>query len=335
MNRFQPSRPFTVVLSVIVLIAVAGTFFSTRGGSLADDTPDPYAYEATAAEVSVETQQLAGMIEGAQAKVYDLTVPGFDLALARAEVIEMPGARDLIVGWKSQVSEPVLRSDIKPSEELALVNALNSHLPEGAVVLAMPDLSDRLSLFGPGRYPLAAMAGQQAYRAPAGTEDSVLRMERRWLGERPDIQQPEVFRHFIDAMVAEDAYGLARLQVLAGGTEAYVVLHVRDSFDVGITVPDKILVGLKDFPGGTHAHDVTRQVKTWIADQDYAAYTVSQIGNDTIRSYFLADAKDKATLLGQLLPFNTARIGLLPGAKLVFQTGGYWVYRIEPVAATN
>ena len=199
----------------------------------------------------------------------------------------------------------------------------------------MPDLSDRLSQFAPGRYPLAAMAGQQAYRAPAGTEDTVLRMEKRWLGERPEAQQPELFRDFIDAMVAEDIFGLARLQVMAGSDKAYVALHVCDSFDVGITVPEKILVGLKDFPGGTHAHDVTRQVKTWIADQDYAAYTVSQVGDDTIRSYFLADAKDKATLLGQLLPFNTARIGLVPGAKLVFQAGGYWVYQIEPVAATN
>jgi len=335
MYRLLPSRTIAVLLSVIVPMAVAGIFFFSRGGSVADNTPDPYAYKVAEEELSEETRQLAGMIEGAQAKIYDLTVPETDLALARAEVIELPGGRDLIVGWQSRVTEPVLRSDIKPSEEIALITALKSHLPEDAVVLAMPDLSDRLSQFAPSHYPLAAMAGQQAYRAPAGTEDTVLRMEKRWLGERSETEQPELFRDFIDAMVAEDAYGLARLQVMAGGSEAYIALHVRDSFDVGITAPDKILVGLKDFPGGTHAHDVTRQVKTWIADQDYAAYTVSQIGDETIRSYFLADAKDKATLLGQLLPFNTARVGLVPGAKLVFQTGGYWVYRIDPVAATN
>lgn len=335
MSRFLTSRTFTVLLSVVALMAVAGTFFSTRGGGLSDGTPDPYAYEAVEAEVSPETQQLAGMVEDARARIYDLTVPGIDLALARAEVIEMPDGRDLIVGWQSQVSEPVLRSDIRPAEDVALVNALRTYLPEGAIVLAMPDLSDRLSRFAPGRYPLAAMAGQQAYRAPAGTEEAVLKLESRWLGERPESQQPELFRNFIDALVAEDVYGLARLQVLAGGGETYVALHVRDSFDVGIAAPDKILVGLKDFPGGTHAHDVTRQVKTWIADQDYAAYTVSQIGDDTIRSYFLAEAKDKSSLLGQLLPFNTARVGLVPGAKLVFQTGGYWVYRLDPVSATN
>jgi hydroxylamine oxidation protein HaoB len=31
------------------------------------------------------------------------------------------------------------------------------------------------------------------------------------------------------------------------------------------------------------------------------------------------------------LPFNTSRLGEVPGMRLVWQGGGYWLYRIAPL----
>ena len=115
MNKRLPFRIVSMLLAVFALIPLTGTYFLIQRGGSPEDAPDPYAYEATDAEISAETQQLAAMVEGAQAKIYELTVPDVELGLARAEVIEMPNGRDLIVGWKSLVTEPVLRSDIKSS----------------------------------------------------------------------------------------------------------------------------------------------------------------------------------------------------------------------------
>ena len=312
--------------------------YSTKVFQTTTEKPvsEPYAYETCDIGASESTVALAKYAQGSVTKTFELTVPDLTRPLAKAEVLELPTGRNLIVGWESLVGAPVLRSDIYPLEEIALVEALNKYLPKDTRVFAMPALSDRLAALSVGTYPFAALASLQIPTAPAGAEQAVQRLESRWLGNTDVTEQPAEFQSFLEALISEEQFGAARLQALAGGQEAYVILHVRDSFDVGTMKPEEIHVGLRDFPGSGHAHDMTRQVKTWIAEKDYAAYAVQQInGGETIRTYFLAEGTDKATLLGQLLPFNTSGIGLVNGTSLVFQAGGYWVYRIKPVGVSN
>ncbi|MEJ6746118.1 MAG: hydroxylamine oxidation protein HaoB [Yoonia sp.] len=327
----QKSALFGVVVFVglIVALGLGSWYFQVNS---AKPVADPYAYENDDTKASESTLALSLLTKGSTPKVFELTVPEFDQPLAKAEVLELASGRNLIVGWESQIAEPVLRSDVNPTEELGLIKALNQYLPMNSTVLAMPTLSDRLNELSVGTYPFASLAALQAPTAPEGSEKAVLRLESKWLGDQEMNAQPESFQNFIEALVSEDLYGAARLQALAGGEAAYVILHIRDSFDIGTMLPEKLHVGLRDFPGAGHAHDMTRQVKTWVADEDFAAYAVQQInGGETLRAYFLAEGTDKATLLGQLLPFNTSRIGLISGTKLVFQVGGYWAYRIDPV----
>jgi hydroxylamine oxidation protein HaoB len=132
-------------------------------------------------------------------------------------------------------------------------------------------------------------------------------------------------------MVTEDIYGAARLRTLSANDETYIVLHLRDVFDLGSELGDGLLVGIKDFESGAHAHDITRRIKDWSTVNNYASHAVMKIPEGRLRAYFLSDAKDKSTTIGQLLPFDGARVGLVPGTKLVFQTGGYWVYKLLPV----
>jgi hydroxylamine oxidation protein HaoB len=247
-------------------------------------------------------------------------------------VLTLPDAGDVIVGWKSEVAEPVLRSDISETEELALITALNKHLPENSTILAMPAVSARLAHFVAADFPLAAAVGQETLRVPApwaGQNDKIEALEVRWLADPGD--QTGVYAEFIDALLAEDVYGAARLQTLAGQNDSYVILHVRDVFDMGVSLPERILVGLRDFPAAGQAHDKARAVKDWANANGHAAYAVERREGGVIRAYFLADAKDKSTLVGQLLPFNTANIGEVAGTTLVYQTGGYWIYRLQPV----
>jgi hydroxylamine oxidation protein HaoB len=325
-----------LLLAGVVAIGAGMWLTQSYHTDVGEPVPDPYAYETRDVVASDSTVALSRFADGSTTRTFDLSVPRIDRPLVKVEVLQLASGRNLIVGWKSQVGAPVLRSDINPKEEIALVEALNKYLPQDTTVFAMPSLSDRLNELSVGTYPFATLASFQIPTAPTGSEQAVHRLESQWLDEGVVTEQPEEFQSFIEALITEDQYGAARLQALADGQEAYVILHVRDSFDIGVMKPEEIHVGLRDFPGSGHAHDMTRQVKTWIADKDYAAYAVQQInGGETIRTYFLAEGTDKATLLGQLLPFNTSRIGLVDGTSLVFQAGGYWIYRVNPVGELN
>lgn len=322
-----------------VLVACAGALMLVAGGLLAayalqaGGQPTPYVYTVSEAPVPEPVAALAGGIDGAAARTLELKLPREGRALATAHVLDHPQAGEILLGWESAIGEPLLRSDISAEEEGRLVVALREHLPAGALVLAMPSTSRRLGAMLDATFPLASADDRATLRLPppwGNARDAVAETERRWATA---TDGDALFKEFVDAMVSEDRYGVARLQVMAGGREGYLLLHVRDAFDIGIAAPDRIAVGLRDFPGGAHVHDMTRQVKAWVGEEGHAAYAVLPRGDNAIRAWFLAEAKDKSSLIGQLLPFNTARVGMTPGATLVFQHGGYWVYRVGPVTA--
>lgn len=318
------------------------------GGLLAADAfqagnqPLPYAYATTKDEPPAAARLLAGTVQGAAARNIELRTGEQGKLLASGQVLALSDGRDMLVGWRSEVGEPLLRSDVSVEEEEKLVAALRKHLPAGSTVYAMPALSNRLAAMTDAAYPLAAADDRATIRLPepwAGARASIVEAEQRW---RPAAGDPsaakaadKAYAEFLTALEVEDKYGVARLQVLAGGKESYLILHVRDAFDIGVAAPDKLSVGLRDFPAATDVHDVTKLVKAWVKEEGYAAYAVIQRDANAVRAYYLAEERDKSSLLGQLLPFNSARLGLVPGATPVFQNGGYWVYRIEAVEGTR
>lgn len=318
-------------LGAVMLVAgslLAAYAFQSEKQSL------PYSYATSKDEPPEAAQALAKTVAGATARTLELRNGDQGKLLATGRVLALPDGEQVLVGWTSAIGEPLLRSDISVEEEDKLVAALRKHLPKGGKVFAMPALSRRLAKLAAADHPLAKADDSATIRLPepwAGAREAILEAERKWRPSAPDTEADKLFADFIEALAAEDKYGIARLQVMAGGEECYVVLHVRDAFDIGVAKPDLLSVGLRDFPSAGNVHDVTKQVKTWVVEEGHAAYAVIQRDANAVRAYYLADSSDKSSLLGQLLPFNSARIGLLPGATLVFQNGGYWVYRIPAV----
>ena len=321
----------------------AGAVLLVAGGLLAASAyqaghqPLPYAYTTAGGAPSEAASTLAGHIEGAEARTIELRTVDHGKLLVTGQVVDVPDGEDILVGWRSEVGEPLIRSDISAEEEEKLVAALTKHLPEGSTVFAMPALSRRLAVMTTATYPLAAADDSATVRLPAewsGARQAVLEDEERWRPNASDAAADEAFAGLIEALGAEDKYGVAHLQVMAAGAESYVILHLRDAFDIGVAKPDLLSVGLRDFPSAANVHDVTKLVKGWVEKENYAAYAVMPYGENAVRAYYLADAGDKSSLLGQLLPFNSARLGLVPGTTLVFQDGGYWVYRISAVSGS-
>lgn len=322
------------------LTAAAGAAMLVAGGLLAayafqaGKEPLPYSYTSAAGEPADVALALAGNIEGATARSIELRTIEHGKLLVTGQVLDLPGDEDILVGWTSEIGEPLLRSDISVEEEEKLVAALRKHLPEASTVYAMPALSRRLARMTAADFPLAAADDSATIRLPepwTGARKAILAAERKWRPGAADEDADKTFADFIEALGSEDKYGVAHIQVMARGAECYVVLHVRDAFDIGVAQPDLLSVGLRDFPSSNNVHDVTRLVKGWVEKEGYAAYAVMPRDENAVRAYYLADVSDKSSLLGQLLPFNSARLGLVAGTSLVFQNGGYWVYRFSAV----
>lgn len=333
---------FLKIRTVPGLVAGIGATMLIAGGLLTayafhgEKLPTPYVYElADAAQPDEATSALAELVPGAKVKSVILKTESTGKLLVTGEVLEREGKPALIIGWKSEIGEPVLRSDISTEEEQKLAQALKAHLPADSRVFAMPSLSSRLAAMVPASFPLAGADDSATLRSPdpwLNSKQAIVETEKQWRSAA-DSNADKLFNDFIEALGAEDKYGIARLQVMADTQESYLILHVRDAFDIGVAHPDRFSVGLRDFPGSSDVHDVTKLVKTWVKDEGFAAYAVIPRDANAVRAYYLADASGKSSLLGQLLPFNSAQIGQVPDASLVFQHGGYWVYRISAVRA--
>jgi hydroxylamine oxidation protein HaoB len=332
----------SAIRSVPGLVAGIGAAMLITGGLLTayafqgEKRPTPYVYEfKDLAKPEQASLALQKMLPDAKLKSVNLKTADTGKLLVSGEMLEQDGKPGLVIGWKSEIGEPVLRSDISTEEEQKLAQALKAHLPAGSLVFAMPALSQRLAALVPARFPLAGADDSATLRSPdpwLGSKEAIAETEKQWR-PAPDPKADEKFAAFLDALGAEDKYGVARLQVMADAQESYLILHVRDAFDIGVASPDRFSVGLRDFPGASDVHDVTKLVKTWVKDEGFAAYAVIPRDENAVRAYYLADTAGKSSLLGQLLPFNSAQIGQVLDATLVYQNGGYWVYRISAVRA--
>ncbi len=113
-----------------------------------------------------------------------------------------------------------------------------------------------------------------------------------------------------------------------------MVVHVADLYKLGLMRPDLFDLAYKDFPmSSSNMHGLVNTVKRWKHENNYQTYTLQSISDQVVRGYFLRDGKD--TLLAQMLPFTDARPLELEEVQLIYQHGGYWVYKIparEPPA---
>lgn len=330
-----PSRILGFAGAVLVVggLALAGTaFFSPPPPA----TTPPYELRPAALEPEPALTELAAFAPEARLEAEEVVASATSRVVATGWWLRDGTAPPVLLAWKSTLAEPILHPDTDPAEELQLVRALRRHLPEGSPILALPERSRRLAHLAGVTAPLAGAddtAGLRLVEPWLGAEAAIRAAERARLRLPPDPAATEAFEALQEALLAPAEEGAARLQVLAGGGEAHLVLHLADAFTLGLLRPQAVAIGLHDMPGGAAIHDSVRLVKSWIREQGHAAYATLPRTAGVLRVFFLARSEDTRLLLAHLLPFDTADLGSLAALRLVFQHGGYWVWRIEPVVS--
>ncbi|NBU11842.1 MAG: hydroxylamine oxidation protein HaoB, partial [Proteobacteria bacterium] len=70
-------------------------------------------------------------------------------------------------------------------------------------------------------------------------------------------------------------------------------------------------------------------MKVQLKENDFDTYTLQSVADEEIRVFFLSDEKSSQTLLARMLPFVDKKAPTeLDVAQLIYQQGGYWVYRL-------
>lgn len=264
---------------------------------------------------------------------HEVRVEGVDQPVAVTHIARRGDAAPVMLDWENRSGEPVAFVDAKLPELVALAKAIGKHASKDAVVLGWWDTSRQIRLLSGRETVFAAYVGEP-FIAPVpwrGRSGPIGKYEREFWGAPASAEEQRKFQRFADALSGDVAAGSAILRELAGEREAYVAVHVSDLYKLGLMRPDRLGVAYKDFPVKGDMHGPIGFVKSWMRDNNYAAYALHEISDNQVRGYFLADATSGNTLLAQMLPLTTSKPLELEALQLVFQHGGYWVYKIPSV----
>ena len=261
----------------------------------------------------------------------EVRVEGMDQPLALAYLARRGNAPPVMLNWENQSGEPVVFLDGKISEVTALAKAITKYVPKEATILAWWDTSRQIQLLTGNETVFTSHLGKphitpSIWRAKS---EAIEKYEREFWRAPASAEESRKFERFADALAADSKEGAAMLRELAGGREAYVAVHLSDLYKLGLMRPERLGVAYKDFPlQGGDVHGLSGMVKRWLQDNHHTAYTLHGLSENFVRAYFLTDDKSGNTLLAQMLPFTNSKPIELKAVQLVYQFGGYWVYKI-------
>ncbi len=300
-------------------------------------TPDtsPYRYQQTATGKAGEFPEL-------ELDAWpDLAIHQYDI---RVEETEQPVAQawfgqhanqQILLNWKNLAGEQLLALDQKASELSTLAAAIDKHAPRDALLLGWWDTSRQLALLTgrdvlfhtPLHQPLIIPQAWQAH------EQAIRAYEDQQAGIAADPQEQQLFQRFTQSLVNPLTEGLDELRQLAGTRDTYLVVHVSDLYKLGLLYPDKFGVAYKHYRMTGNLHGMISHLKTEMGTRGYYTYTLQSLSDDLIRAFFLIDEASANTLLAKLLPFTSQPSPLeRTTPQLIYQQGGYWVYRITEKA---
>ncbi len=323
------------VLPVVSIVLTMGGLFLLGwvGWSVLNPGPPPYRYELVTEGGVAQFPEL-GLSDLPDISVgkYELRIDdaGKPLAILHVGARERDDIGPVLLDWRNQINEPLITITPPIAELSNLAAAVDKHLPEEAVVLGWWDTARRLELLTDIDTPFGENLAQpllipEIWRS---RRKSIEEVERRFWRIRDGADTSILFERFQEALLAGKATGAAKLGALAAGREAYLVLHITDAYKLGVANPGRLGIGYKDFPNTGNIHAVSGHVKKWLKDKGYASFTVEKRGPVSTRVYFLTDAVSTDTLITQALPFSTSRPFELEELSIVYQSGGYWVYKL-------
>ena len=268
----------------------------------------------------------------------EILVEGVDEPVAVAYLARRGNTKPVMLAWENLTGEPVIFVDSKLSELTLLVPAIAKHVPKDAAILAWWDTSRQIQLLS-GVETVFTSHLSEPLITPSFWRpriEAIEKYEREFWGSTASAEERGKFQRFADALSAEATEGAAMLRELTGGREAFVVVHISDLYKLGLMRPDRIGVAYKDFPlKGGNVHGLSAMVKRWLTDNNYTSQTVHGLSENYARAYYLTDAKSGNTLLAQMLPMTTSQPLEFKAVQLVYQQGGYWVYKIPSAQPSN
>ncbi|WP_227869213.1 hydroxylamine oxidation protein HaoB [Nitrosospira lacus] len=270
---------------------------------------------------------------------YEIHAEGVNDPVALATTARRGAMAPILISWENRSSELLISLDSKLSELTALAAAIDKYAGQDARILAWWDTSRQLKLLT-GRDTLFTAHLGEPLIIPAPWQpysDSIRHQEDQFWGAPASADERRNFQRFADALIAEPARGAAILRELAGkgaDGEAYVVIHVTDLYKLGLMRPEQFDITYKHFPMEGNMHGMIGYLKKWMQENNFATYTLQSLSDSMVRGYFLRDDKSGNTLLAQMLPFTNSMPLDLTVLQLIYQQGGYWVYKIPSTGDT-
>lgn len=263
---------------------------------------------------------------------YQVQAEGIDKPVAELMVARKGDGPPVLLYWKNNTNEVLYNLDKKPSELSALAAAISRHAPKDALILSWWDTSRQIQLLT-GHDTLFTSHLNEPLMIPAPwleQSKAIQAYENQFWESETSQREREQFKHFSQALAAPAEEGIAQLRKLIGSDrEAYLIVHVTDLYKLGLMHPDKIGVAYQNFPLTGNMHGMINHMKAQVKKNDFDTYTLQSISDQEIRVFFLSDEASSQTLLARMLPFVEKKAPVeLEAAQLIYQQGGYWVYKI-------
>ncbi|MCB1812221.1 MAG: hydroxylamine oxidation protein HaoB [Candidatus Competibacteraceae bacterium] len=304
------------------------------GWSVLHPLPPPYQYSLIQNGTAADFPAL-GLSHWSDLPVqtFELRATGAEHPLAVLHTSRDASGQPVLLDWQNQLAEPVLTQTAPLPDLVTLAQAIEQHTPADALILGWWDVSRQLALLT-GREVLFGVNLVQPLLLPAswqGQRADIEKLEQAfWQVNSPPLTPPQAgqFEDYIEALLLDEQTGVTKLRALAGDQPAYLVVHLSDILKVAALQPQRFGMGYRDFANSGQIHGLISRVKEWLHSEGYASYTVDASAAQTARVYYLTDAATPTTLLARALSFSTSNPLALQTLQLVYQTGGFWVYKV-------
>ncbi len=350
MTETKSTTPDTTLLSgrlfpSISLVLVGGGFlllvWSAWSVFTTDNSEGPlYKYDLVA-EGGIDQFEKLGLTEGdvddLMIHKYEVRVDGIDKPLADFHVGFDSREIPVLLNWNNHLAEPVLTMHRSSLELNLLVKAVTEHLPEKSTVLTWWDTARGLELLADVNSPFNENLAQPVIIPDLWNtrEGEIAAIEHSFWKVPEEVESRDQFDSFVDALLADENTGIAKLKALSSEQETYIIVHMTDAYRLGVMRPDSFGIGYKDFPKGGQLHGLIEHVKDWLKEQGHDSYLITPMSDTFIRVFFLTDETSTQSLMAKLLPFNTSNPLLLETIQLVGQYKGYWVYKLPASEKEN
>lgn len=295
--------------------------------------PAPYQYQLTAEGDSKQFPQMdLDAWPDLALSQYKVQAEGIDKPIAELITARRNEEPPVLIYWKNSTNEVLYNLDRKPSELSALATVIGRHAPKDALILSWWDTARQIKLLT-GHDTLFTSHLNEPLMIPVPwleQSEAIQAYENQFWKSKAERQEQEQFKRFSEALAAPAQEGIKQLRELIGtDREAYLIVHVTDLYKLGLMHPDKIGVAYQNFPMTGNMHGMINHMKVQLKENDFDTYTLQSISDEEIRVFFLSDAESSQTLLARLLPFVDKKAPTeQETAQLIYQQGGYWVYKL-------